>query len=116
MAWLGIPGIEICRLPNSREVRSPLMTKPGIFSTNRLCRRSRILGKATEFQPLDQEILTRAEEIEATMKIKGMDALHLACAEALGVDYFITCDDRMIKKYQGEIALKTPTDFANRAI
>ena len=75
-----------------------------------------VLGKATEFQPLDEEILTRAEEIEATMKIKGMDALHLACAEALGVDYFITCDDRMIKKYQGEIALKTPTDFANRAI
>ncbi len=27
---------------------------------------------------------------------RGFDALHLACAEAAGVDIFVTCDDRLL--------------------
>ncbi len=27
---------------------------------------------------------------------RGFDALHLACAEAAGVDIFVTCDDRLV--------------------
>jgi len=30
--------------------------------------------------------------------IKPLDALHLASAEAAGVDYLCTCDDRFLKK------------------
>ena len=29
-----------------------------------------------------------------------MDALHIACAEKAEVDFFITCDDRLIRSYQ----------------
>ena len=28
----------------------------------------------------------------------GMDSLHLACAEAVKADYFITCDDDLLAK------------------
>ena len=42
----------------------------------------KVLENATKFQSLNAEILARAEEIEATMNIKGMDSLHLACAGA----------------------------------
>lgn len=75
----------------------------------------KVLEKATSFQSLTQEILTIAEVMETTMKIKGVDSLHLACAEALKVDYFITCDDRLIKRYRGVLAVKNPTEFANNA-
>ena len=75
-----------------------------------------VLEKATDFQILNEEILARAEEIEAIMNIKGMDSLHLASAEKLGVDYFITCDDRMIKRYRGDMIVINPTAFANDAI
>jgi predicted nucleic acid-binding protein len=30
----------------------------------------------------------------------SVGALHLACAEAAGADYFCTCDDRFLKKAQ----------------
>lgn len=73
----------------------------------------KVLEKATSFQSLNQEILTRSEEMETSMKIKGVDALHLACAEALKVDDFITSDDKLIKRYRGVLAVKNPTEFAN---
>jgi len=30
-----------------------------------------------------------------------MDALHLASAEAMNCNYFLSCDDRLLKLYQG---------------
>ena len=33
---------------------------------------------------------------------KGFDALHIATAETGHVDYFCTCDDRLIKKVQAQ--------------
>lgn len=32
------------------------------------------------------------------LSFMGMDALHLACAEKAKVDYFVTCDDKLIQK------------------
>jgi len=29
-----------------------------------------------------------------------MDAIHIACAEWVGADFFISCDDKLIKKLQ----------------
>ncbi|WP_420800312.1 PIN domain-containing protein [Myxacorys almedinensis] len=43
----------------------------------------------------------RAQELESSNNIKSLDALHIACAEALDVNYLMTCDDRLIKKYSG---------------
>ena len=44
--------------------------------------------------------------------IKMKDAAHLACAINAKCDYFITTDDKLIKKYNGtEIAVRTPITF-----
>jgi predicted nucleic acid-binding protein len=73
---------------------------------------NQVLQRASGFQPIDSEVVAQAEQIEKTDRIKGVDALHLACAEAAGVDYFVTCDDRLIRRYSGQVAIKTPTEFA----
>lgn len=67
------------------------------------------------FQPINEAILTRALEIEKE-QIKGLDALHLACAKELKVDYFLTCDDKMLKKYKGQIKLQSPVDFVTNIL
>lgn len=68
-----------------------------------------VLQKASYFQSIDANVTTIAQHIEAHDKIKGVDALHLACAEVALADCFVTCDDRMIKRYSGTVAIKTPT-------
>jgi len=70
-----------------------------------------VLQQARHFQLITEEVLARSQQIETSAKIKGVDALHIACAEAIEADYFITCDDRMIKKYSGTLAVKTPVEF-----
>jgi predicted nucleic acid-binding protein len=48
---------------------------------------------------------------------KAFDALHIACAESSGVDYFVTCDDRLLKKArrQTDLTLKvvSPLELSN---
>lgn len=68
------------------------------------------LKNASRIQSLDENILKRAEEIEQ-LQIKGLDALHLACAEKLKATYFITCDDTIIKRYKGSMTAQNPVDF-----
>jgi len=72
---------------------------------------SLVLQKATAFKSSDEKTLKRAEEIEQQYGIKGMDALHLACAEQLQVEALITCDERMIKRYKGNITVINPVTF-----
>lgn len=43
-------------------------------------------------------IKTLAQTLNDTHKVRGRDALHLACAEIAGCDYLVTCDDRLIKQ------------------
>jgi len=69
-----------------------------------------VLRKARVIQTLNDSLAKRAQEIEV-MGIKGIDALHLACAERLKVDYFVTCDDRMIRKYTGMIVVVNPVEL-----
>jgi hypothetical protein len=41
--------------------------------------------------------------------------LHVACAEAAGSEYFLTCDDRVVRRYQGEkLRVLNPVDFVVR--
>jgi len=54
---------------------------------------ARCLEQATVYQRVDKSIYERAEALE-TQGLKAIDALHVACAESAGVDYFLTCDDR----------------------
>jgi predicted nucleic acid-binding protein len=69
-----------------------------------------VLRKARVIQTLNDSLAKRAQVIEV-MGIKGLDALHLACAERLKVDYFVTCDDRMIQKYTGKIVVVNPVEL-----
>ena len=69
-----------------------------------------VLQKARVIQTLNDGLAKRAPEIEA-VGIKGLDALHLACAEQLKADYFVTCDDRIIRKYTGMVAVINPVEL-----
>ena len=56
-----------------------------------------ILANATIFVELNSQIIQRGKELE-TVGFKGADALHLACAEAEKVDYFCSCDEKLIRR------------------
>ena len=45
----------------------------------------------------DDDILISAQAFEK-QGIKPRDALHLACALKGGADYFLTCDDKIVKR------------------
>jgi predicted nucleic acid-binding protein len=61
-------------------------------------------------QSVDENIHMRALELEKN-GLEGIDALHLACAEAAGSQYFLTCDDRVIRRYKGNVQALNPVDF-----
>jgi predicted nucleic acid-binding protein len=48
----------------------------------------------------DEPIRELAKQLSERHKIRGRDALHLACAELSGCHYLVTCDDLLIR--QGE--------------
>jgi predicted nucleic acid-binding protein len=56
---------------------------------------NRYLQLANLRQEVDEVICQRAEELEHN-GLKAIDALHVACVEAVNSDYFITCDKRLI--------------------
>lgn len=57
-----------------------------------------IFSLADDFIELDKKDLARAENLEK-LGFTGLDALHIAVCEKAKVDYFITCDDKLIKAY-----------------
>ena len=74
-----------------------------------------VLQESVEFQAFNSETVKRAKELESS-NIKGLDALHLACAEQLSTMYFVTCDERLMKRYQGLVTAINPIDFVNLLI
>ncbi len=72
---------------------------------------NRYLQLAGLRQEVDEAIRQRAEELEQN-GLKAIDALHVACAEAVNSDYFITCDRRLINRCSGLMMKVTnPADF-----
>ncbi len=60
---------------------------------------------------LNADIRKRAAELEK-QGIKPFDALHLASAESGNSEYFLTCDDRVIKRYKGkQMSILNPVEF-----
>lgn len=53
---------------------------------------------------LDETIILKAKNIIEIYKLKSLDAIHLASAVALSgdADYFIVCDDKLIKSGRKE--------------
>ncbi len=58
-------------------------------------------------QPMNDNIQTRARELTG-LGMKALDALHAASAEAAAAEFFLTCDDRLARHYQGPMAISTP--------
>ena len=59
---------------------------------------------------LNEAIKSRALALEQT-GVKALDALHLACAEAASAERFLTCDDRLIRRYSGQMVVESPVTF-----
>ena len=72
---------------------------------------SSVLTHAKIVQTTNPALLSRAQQIESTDGISGLDALHLACAEKLKCIYFITCDDKIIRRYNGIVKAINPIQF-----
>jgi len=58
---------------------------------------SDILKVASEYVSYSEKLKNRAKEIEKT-GIMSIDALHIACAEITKADFFVTCDDVLVRK------------------
>ena len=76
----------------------------------------RKIGRLAQWKlKVDRDTRNRAQMLEEG-GIKAMDALHIACAEQAKVDFFITCDDRLIRAYHRrsdrKLFITNPTGFA----
>ena len=62
--------------------------------------------------PVDETIRHRAKEFESN-GVKPMDALHVACAEAAGCDWFFTVDRGILNKARTLTAMRiaNPVEF-----
>jgi predicted nucleic acid-binding protein len=56
-----------------------------------------LLKVASGYVNYSEKIENRAKEIEK-FGIMAVDALHIACAEMARADFFVTCDDLLIRK------------------
>jgi len=65
---------------------------------------------AQDYCPSSAEILLSGQAI-IKFGVKSEDALHIACAIALGCDYFITTDKGLISKNIVGIKIINPIDF-----
>ena len=70
----------------------------------------RCLNLAASSQMVDQDTRKCAQELEDA-GLKAIDALHVACAEKSGAEWFLTCDDRLMRHYSGRIRVVNPVDF-----
>jgi len=68
------------------------------------------LAAADVSQNLTPQIFERATTLEEH-GIDAIDALHLASAEEARSEYFITCDDKIIKNYSGGLKALNPVQF-----
>jgi predicted nucleic acid-binding protein len=84
-------------------------TQPKIFLESQAV--AIILQMAGLRQKVNEAIGQRAEQLEHN-GVKAVDALHVACAEAVGSDYFLTCDKRLINRCSTlTMKVMNPVDF-----
>lgn len=75
-----------------------------------------LLGFGAHFPTADALVLHRAQVLEQ-QGVKAADALHIACAEMAECAYFLTCDDRLIRKYrEPDLQILNPVDFVLRVV
>lgn len=78
-----------------------------------------ILAKADRFVSTDEPIIARAKQLESE-GFKGMDAMHIASAEVVNVQFFCSCDDRLLRKarvsYGGVVKIVSPFELVEELI
>ena len=72
-----------------------------------------VMNLAATYQNVSDSTVHRAQTIVQEYRLQPLDAVHIATAEAAQVDFFITCDYNLVKKYQGHMQVMTPVTFAN---
>ena len=76
----------------------------------------RCLSLATEYERVDEAIRDRAQEYEK-QGISAIDSLHIATAESANADFFIACDDRLLKKAKHfKVKAINPVDFVQQEL
>jgi predicted nucleic acid-binding protein len=63
----------------------------------RRARTQRLLSIAGEHMAIGPSESARAESLRAACALHALDALHLACAESLHADIFLTTDDALLR-------------------
>ena len=70
-----------------------------------------VMHLADMYQNLNDSIVRRAQSIVQEYRLQPLDAVHIASAEAAQVDFFITCDYTVLKRYQGTLPIVAPLQF-----
>jgi len=73
------------------------------------------VSRVDEWLCCGKEEAARARELQR-LRFKAMDALHLACAEAMKADAFLSTDDALLSKALGlgrrlHVAVRNPVDW-----
>ncbi|HLJ56261.1 MAG TPA: PIN domain-containing protein [Chthonomonadaceae bacterium] len=78
-----------------------------------------VLASARQIVSMSDSVKQRANVL-VTRGFKALDAMHVACAEAASVDYFCTCDDRLLSRIrlQSDVHIKavTPLELAEELL
>jgi len=63
------------------------------------------------------EISKHAKSHQKKGSLSAKDSIHLACAAHVSADFFLTCDDRLVKQAEAlelEMVLMNPVDYIRR--
>jgi len=85
---------RIISLVSSEVLFFEIQSNPNIF---RRTHALEVLVHASTFIEITPAVEERGLVLEER-GLKPMDALHVACAEAAGADYFCTCDEAIVRK------------------
>ncbi|HUU78669.1 MAG TPA: PIN domain-containing protein [candidate division Zixibacteria bacterium] len=97
---------EDWQLVNSEIIKFEISKTPNIIRKQKV---TKIMELAKEYIILDEKIIMRAKSIEQ-QGIKAIDSLHLASAEKVNVDVFLSTDKELIKKIQKRKIMKIKVD------
>ncbi len=97
-AVLGLPGADAARVTFIRSVAHDLENDQNPLAW-RAERVRTWLGERSLLSPQGEALKARTAELMGN-GTRSFDALHVARAEAAGVDIFVTCDDRLLAAAQ----------------
>lgn len=76
--------------------------------------RRRWMERTLQLCQIDQAMTAQLEQRAAALEalgLKALDALHVASAETSRAECFLTCDERLSRRYVGPLMILNPTAF-----